>query len=79
MIPRIPITGPSWYDWVWVAYLIVVLIGFAVAEGMAIYLGHDTLSAFVWRVTAWWPPFGWLVGGVVGFLGCHFFWPHEGL
>jgi phage shock protein PspC (stress-responsive transcriptional regulator) len=69
----------STYDWVWVAYLAVVFAAFGVLEGIAMRYGHDTLSAWVWRVTAAWPPFGWLVGVVVGFLAAHFFWPHEGL
>lgn len=67
------------HDYVWLIYLIVVFGGFGVLEAHALNFGHDTLSAFVWRVTRAWPPFGWLVGVVVGFLAAHFFWPHEGL
>lgn len=72
-------SGPSWYDLVWVAYLILVLVVFALLEGLAIHLGHDTLSRFVWHVSKAWPPAGWLFGLVVGFLSAHFFWPNEGL
>jgi hypothetical protein len=69
----------TWYDWVWVAYLLGVFVLFGVLEGVALHCGYDTLSAWVWRVSRAWPPFGWLVGVVVGFLAAHLFWPNEGL
>lgn len=69
----------STQDWIWVAYLLAVFGAFGVLEGRALTREHDTLSRFVWRVTRAWPPFGWLVGGTVGFLGAHFFWPNEGI
>jgi hypothetical protein len=65
-------------DWIWLAYLAAVAGTFGVLEARALNRGHDTLSAFVWRLSAW-PPFGWTMGIAVGFLGNHFFWPDQGL
>jgi hypothetical protein len=76
---RTAVQQASWYDWIWVAYLLSVLVVFGALEWLALHLGHDTLSAFVWRVSRAWPPFGWLIGVVVGFLAAHFWWPNEGL
>lgn len=66
-------------DWIWLAYLAQVAGTFGVLEARALNRKHDTLSAFVWRVTRGWPPFGWTIGIAVGFLGAHFFWPGQSL
>jgi hypothetical protein len=65
-------------DWIWLLFLAQVAIEFGVLEARALNRGHDTLSAFVWRLSKW-PPFGWTMGIAVGFLGNHFFWPDQGL
>jgi hypothetical protein len=65
-------------DWVWIAYLAAVASAFGVLEARALKHKHDSLSAFVWRLSGW-PPFGWLFGGGVGFLISHFSWQDQGL
>jgi hypothetical protein len=65
-------------DWIWLGYLAAVAGTFGALEARALNRKHDTLSAFVWRLSAW-PPFGWTVGLGVGVLGSHFFWPNQGL
>jgi hypothetical protein len=66
-------------DWIWLAYLAAVAGTFGALEGRALNRGHDTLSAFFWRLSRGWPPFGWTLGIGVGFLGAHFFWPGQSL
>jgi hypothetical protein len=66
-------------DWIWLAYLAAVAGTFGVLEARALNRKHDTLSAFVWRLSRGWPPFGWTLGLAVGGLGFHFFWPDQGL
>jgi hypothetical protein len=65
-------------DWIWLAYLAGVAAAFGVLEARALKHKHDSLSAFVWRLSAW-PPFGWLFGGATGFLISHFSWQDQGL
>jgi hypothetical protein len=65
-------------DWIWLAWGAAAIGSFGVLEARALNRKHDTLSAFVWRLSAW-PPFGWTVGIAVGFLGAHFFWQGQGL
>jgi hypothetical protein len=66
-------------DWIWLAYLAAVAGTFGALEARALNRKHDTLSAFVWRLSRGWPPFGWTLGLAVGFLGAHFAWPDQGL
>lgn len=66
-------------DWVWLAYLAAVAGTFGVLEARALNRKHDTLSAFVWRLSRAWPPFGVALGLGVGGLITHFFWPDQGL
>ena len=66
-------------DWVWIIYLASVAGAFGVLEARALQNKHDSLSAFVWRVSKGWPSFGWVMGIAVGFLGAHFTWPDQGL
>ena len=66
-------------DWVWLAYLLGTAGVFGVLEARALNRGHDTLSAFIWRLSSGWPPFGWALGLATGFLGAHFEWTNQGL
>ena len=59
---------------VWTAWLLVIGISFACFEGYALKHDKMTLSRWTWTVSKAWPPFPWLVGVVVGFLACHFWW-----
>jgi hypothetical protein len=65
-------------NWVWVVWLVAVGASFAVLERYALRNDTTTLSRFIWTVTKAWPPFPWVVGVVVGFLACHFFWIAQG-
>lgn len=59
----------------WIVYLVVFLgIGFVVGETIALATGGITLSRFVWMVSAAFPPFGFFMGFIAGFLACHFWW-----
>lgn len=58
----------------WPLWLILILATFALAEGYALYTGRSTLSRWVWNVNKDFPPFGWIMGVIVGFLACHFWW-----
>jgi hypothetical protein len=64
--------------WVWTAFLAAIAFVFAVFEGFALATGRLTLSRWVWNMSKAWPPFPWLVGLLVGFLSCHFFWVGQG-
>lgn len=58
----------------WTIWLLVIAGSFALFEGLALARGTPTLSRFVWTISAAWPPFGWVVGVLTGFLACHFWW-----
>ena len=64
--------------WVWVAWIIVLVVSFAIFEGFALATGRTTLSRTVWTINKNFPPFGWMCGLVVGFLAAHFFWVGQG-
>jgi hypothetical protein len=66
-------------DWIWLAYLAAVAGTFGALEARALRHRHDTLSAFVWRLSRAWPPFGTLLGLGIGGLITHFEWPDQGL
>lgn len=60
---------------VWAIWLIAVAVSFAALEAYALYTNKiPTLSRTVWNVSKAWPPFGWLVGIVTGFVASHFWW-----
>lgn len=59
---------------VWFLWLLVIGVSFTAFEWYAIAHGKTTLSRWTWTVSKAWPPFPWLVGVVVGFLACHFWW-----
>jgi hypothetical protein len=58
----------------WTVWLIGIGVTFAAAETYALLTGRQTLSRWVWTVSKDFPAFPWLVGMLVGFLGCHFWW-----
>ena len=76
MIPSQTLLSPPRLDrpfeWVWTAWLLALVISFSALEGTAIHRKKSTLSYFVWELSKAWPPFPWVAGIVVGFLGCHF-------
>lgn len=59
---------------VWTIWLIAIVLSFAAFETYAIYTKRMTLSAWTWMVSKAFPPFPFLVGFLVGFLACHFWW-----
>jgi len=61
--------------WIWLAWLIVIAVSFAILEGFALS-DPDGLSLSQWYVdiTQAWPPIKTLLGIVIGILICHFGW-----
>lgn len=62
----------------WGLWLLAIAATFVIAEAFALYTNRPTLSRTVWNVNKAWPPLGWLVGLIAGFLASHFFWPGQG-
>jgi len=60
--------------WVWPAWIVAIVLSFAGFETYALMTGRQTLSRFVWELSAAWAPFPWFAGFIVGFLVCHFWW-----
>lgn len=60
--------------WVWVAWVLLIAISFAVLEGYALYVKKATLSRTVWTISKAWPPLPFVAGFLAGFLACHFWW-----
>jgi len=58
----------------WPAWIGAIALTFAVAEGWAIEHNEMTLSAFVWWLSAAFPPIPYIAGFLAGFLTCHFWW-----
>ena len=58
----------------WTAYLIAVVGGFAVLEGLALALNDTTLSRYTWEVNQAWPLFIPLICLVFGVVICHLCW-----
>lgn len=58
----------------WAFFLIVILLMFIGGESYALAYGRQTLSRFVWDLSKSWPPLGWIMGLVTGFVAAHFFW-----
>jgi hypothetical protein len=59
----------------WSVWLFVLIpVSFAAAEGYALWTNKPTLSRYIWTLSKAFPPFPWMVGVVVGFLACHFWW-----
>ena len=62
-------------SWYWSIWLFIALpVTFAAGEAYAIHTGRITLSRFIWNLSKAFPPFPWIVGVLVGFLACHFWW-----
>jgi hypothetical protein len=62
-------------DLVWSVWLFVAIpASFCAFEGYALAKNKTTLSAFVWKISKAFPPFGWIAGVLTGFLACHFWW-----
>jgi hypothetical protein len=60
---------------IWSVWLFgLIPLSFAAFEGYALLTNKTTLSRYVWNLSKAWPPFPWLVGVLVGFLACHFWW-----
>lgn len=59
---------------IWLTWLITIGVSFAAFEWYALAHNTTTLSRFVWEISAAWPPFGYIVGFITGFLACHFWW-----
>jgi hypothetical protein len=60
--------------YVWPVWLFTIVVSFAGLETFALTTGRQTLSRFVWELSAAWPPFPWIAGFITGFLVCHFWW-----
>lgn len=61
--------------WVWVAWLTVIAVSFAVLEGLALADPQGlSLSQFYVNVKYAWPAIGVVVGIAIGILICHFNW-----
>ena len=63
------------YGLLWLIWLLVLIIGFAVIEGAALRSGTpSTLSDFTVWLSHVWGPLPFVLGIVVGGLGVHFWW-----
>lgn len=58
----------------WTIWLLIIAVSFALLEGRALKNGTPTLSRWTWRVSKAFPAFPFVVGLLVGFLACHFWW-----
>jgi hypothetical protein len=58
----------------WTVFIILILLGFIGGETYALCTNKQTLSRYVWTVSKSFPPLPWVVGVLVGFLACHFWW-----
>lgn len=60
--------------WVWAAWLVFLIVSFAIMEGWALKTGKPTLSASVWTWSAHFPLLPFICGLLAGGLAVHFFW-----
>lgn len=58
---------------IWPVWLLIVAVSFAALEAWQ-YTSGITLSQWVWKATAIWPPLPALFGLLAGGLIVHFFW-----
>lgn len=63
-----------WGQIVWVCWLILFIVTFAIFETWALLTNGLTLSMFTWHVSEEWPPIIWLCGVLAGGLAVHFWW-----
>lgn len=59
---------------VWTAWLLAIIVSFAVFEGYALKKDRTTLSRFTYNVAKAWPLLPFVLGLVAGGLAVHFFW-----
>jgi hypothetical protein len=62
------------FPWIWLGWLLLIGVSFAIIEGIAIARGKTTLSRFTVTCTAAFPPLIWIIGVVCGGLAVHFWW-----
>jgi hypothetical protein len=60
--------------WLWVAWLLFIIVTFALFEGYALRHDKTTLSRFVWRASKRFPLLPFIAGFIVGVLASHFWW-----
>lgn len=61
--------------WIWVTWLLLIAVSFAVLEGLALAdRGGLSFSQFFVSIRYAWPPISCLVGIAIGILICHFEW-----
>jgi len=58
----------------WAIWLLLIAVSFTALEARALSRGTPTLSRWTWTISKAWPPFPFIVGFIVGFLACHFWW-----
>jgi hypothetical protein len=63
---------------VWLAWILAVIVSFAIFEAYALKTGKKTLSECVWLLFKAWPPIAVVFGMVFGGLAVHFFWVGPG-
>lgn len=60
--------------WIWSAWLLALIVTFAVLEGYALARGKLTLSRYTYDISASWPLSIFLLGLLAGGLAVHFWW-----
>lgn len=60
--------------WVWTGWLLLLVLSFAILEGIALAKHGLTLSMYTWHLSEQWPPLIWVCGVLVGGLAVHFWW-----
>jgi hypothetical protein len=61
-------------NWIWTFWLAIIVVSFIAFEGYALANGKTTLSRYTWDLTKAWPPLPLIVGLLIGFVTCHFWW-----
>jgi hypothetical protein len=61
-------------EWVWTLWVLAIFVSFAIFEGWALMKNKSTLSRATWKLSKAWPPLPFVVGFLIGFLVCHFWW-----
>lgn len=64
----------STFPWIWLAWILLLIVSFAIIEGIAIARGKTTLSRFTMVCTTAFPPLIYLLGVLSGGLAVHFWW-----
>ena len=60
--------------WAWAVWILLIAASFAAMEGFALATDRMTLSRFTWIASKRFPPLPFVVGLIIGFLACHFWW-----